>query len=342
MITRRYLAAAGFAIVAVVASTAPRAPAKNRTTPWISSSNASYVSLPRIVKEYAHDSGAFTQGLVFGADGALYESDGLYRKSRVRRVELDTGKTLAKNLNANEHFGEGLAAIGEKLYQLTWREGAMHEYDTKTLRRLSTRAQPFHGEGWGLAYDETTGLAYGTDGTHRVHVLRPAHNWAALHVLRVKDERLGDTLIEGLNELEMVEGELWANVLPLRYHKASPCVGLRCRNMRRLRRQYLNTQVARIDINTGSVLGWVDLSALRDKQSSRVRRQPHHFVTNGIAYRRAAGRPQLLATGKQWDSMFDIDLEASNLGPDHVRSRCDLYLSPTNSKAHRPSSFFPH
>ena len=236
MITRRYLAAAVIAIVAVVATTAPRAPAKNRTTPWLTSSNASYVSLPRIVKEYAHDSGAFTQGLVFGADGALYESDGLYRKSRVRRVELDTGKTLAKNLNANEHFGEGLAAIGEKLYQLTWREGAMHEYDTKTLRRLSTRAQPFHGEGWGLAYDETTGLAYGTDGTHRVHVLRPAHNWAALHVLRVKDERLGDTLIEGLNELEMVEGELWANVLPLRYHKASPCVGLRCRHMRRLRK----------------------------------------------------------------------------------------------------------
>ena len=231
MITRRYLAAAGFAIVAVVATTAPRAPAKNRTTPWLTSNNASYVSLPRIVKEYAHDSGAFTQGLVFGADGALYESDGLYRKSRVRRVELDTGKTLAKNLNANEHFGEGLAAIGEKLYQLTWREGAMHEYDTKTLRRLSTRAQPFHGEGWGLAYDETTGLAYGTDGTHRVHVLRPAHNWAALQVLRVKDERLGGTLIEGLNELEMVEGELWANVLPLQYHKASPCVGLRCPHM---------------------------------------------------------------------------------------------------------------
>ena len=110
----------------------------------------------------------------------------------------------------------------------------------------------------------------------------------------------------------------------------------------RPRGQYLNTQVARIDINTGNVLGWVDLSALRDKQSSRVRRQPHHFVTNGIAYRRAPGRPQLLATGKQWDSMFDIDLETSNLGPDHVRSRCDLYLSPTNSKAHRPSSFFPH
>ena len=112
----------------------------------------------------------------------------------------------------------------------------------------------------------------------------------------------------------------------------------------RPRSQYLNTQVARIDINTGNVLGWVDLSALRDKQSSRVRRQPHHFVTNGIAYRRAPGRPQLLATGKQWDSMFDIDLEASNLGPDHVRSRCDLYLSPTNrdSKAHHSSSFFPH
>ena len=108
----------------------------------------------------------------------------------------------------------------------------------------------------------------------------------------------------------------------------------------RPRGQYLNTQVARIDINTGNVLGWVDLSALRDKQSSRVRRQPHHFVTNGIAYRRAPGRPQLLATGKQWDSMFDIDLETSNLGPDHVRSRCDLYLSPTNS--HRSSSFFPH
>ena len=74
MITRRYLAAAVSVIVAVVAASAPRAPAKNRTTPWLSSSNASYVSLPRIVKEYAHDSGAFTQGLVFGADGAPYRT----------------------------------------------------------------------------------------------------------------------------------------------------------------------------------------------------------------------------------------------------------------------------
>ena len=148
----------------------------------------------------------------------------------VRRVELGTGRTLASTKNANEHFGEGLAAIGDKLYQLTWREGAMHEYDAKTLRRLSTKAQPFRGEGWGLAYDEATGLAYGTDGTHRVHVLRPAHDWVALKVLRVTDARLGGMLIEGLNELEMVEGELWANILPLRYHKASPCVARRSRS----------------------------------------------------------------------------------------------------------------
>ena len=307
MITRRYLAAAALAIAAAVAA-ARSAPPANRTTPWIAGKNASFVSLPRIIQKYTHEADAFTQGLVFGADGALYESDGLYRHSRVRRVELGTGRTLASTKNANEHFGEGLAAIGDKLYQLTWREGAMHEYDAKTLRRLSTKAQPFRGEGWGLAYDEATGLAYGTDGTHRVHVLRPAHDWAALKVLRVTDARLGGMLIEGLNELEMVEGELWANILPLRYHKASPCV-------------------ARIDVGTGAVLGWVDLSLLRDRQSSRVKRQPHHFVTNGLAYRRAAGRPQLLATGKQWDSMFDIDLEASDLGPDHVRSRCDLYLS---------------
>ena len=202
MITRRYLAAAALAIAAAVAA-ARNPPAANRTTPWIAGRNASYVSLPRIMQEYTHEADAFTQGLVFGADGALYESDGLYRHSRVRRVELGTGRTLASTKNANEHFGEGLAAIGDKLYQLTWREGAMHEYDAKTLRRLSTKAQPFRGEGWGLAYDEATGLAYGTDGTHRVHVLRPAHDWVAVKVLRVTDARLGGMLIEGLNELEM-------------------------------------------------------------------------------------------------------------------------------------------
>ena len=229
-------------------------------------------------------------------------------------------------------------------------------------------------------------------------MLDPANGWKATRTpLRVADPRLDGGLIEGLNELEMVEGELWANILPLRHHKASPCV-------------------ARIDVDTGRVIGWLDFSALRAKQSARarrpsgervrrsasserttpavrrrkdyrtrtlslepprpdlrrdadgpwtgcntpwprgysteaatrrrpgngdarrsrpqVRRQPHNLVLNGIAYRRPAGaaRPTLLATGKQWDSMFDLDLAGSALGEAHVRAKCDLHIAPVGGR----------
>jgi len=114
----------------------------------------------------------------------------------------------------------------------------------------------------------------------------------------------------------MVEGELWANVLPLHYHKASPCV-------------------ARVDPATGAVKGWVDLSALRARQSPRVQRQRLNYVTNGLAYKRnAAGRPTLYATGKQWDYMYDIDVKATDLGPLHVVQHCDLYIPRGHAVGH--------
>jgi len=313
--------AAGAALAAVVAAGALHAVrgarAPNRTHPWLEAgANRSYVSLPVIVKETPHEPDAFTQGLCFDLDGTLYESDGLYRRSQVRRVDVATGRSLKRKANKGEHFGEGLTLVGRSLFQLTWREGIMHEYDVATLALRNSMPQPFRGEGWGLAYDERRKVAYATDGSYHVHVLDPANGWKATRTpLRVADPRLDGGLIEGLNELEMVEGELWANILPLRHHKASPCV-------------------ARIDVDTGRVIGWLDFSALNKRQSARVRRQPHNLVLNGIAYRRPAGaaRPTLLATGKQWDSMFDLDLAGSALGEAHVRAKCDLHIAPVGGR----------
>ena len=296
-------------------SWAPRAAPAPRLGPWERpEGNASYVGVPVLISEHPHEPGAFTQGLCFDGAGRLYESDGLYQQSAVRRVAPATGRSEKLTRNDARHFGEGLTAVGDRLWQLTWRERALHEFDLD-LKLLRTVTHPMQ-EGWGLAYDDARGVVYGTDGSSKLFTFDPADWSQPRPPLEVSDARLRGLAINGLNELEMVEGELWANVLPLHYHKASPCV-------------------ARVDPATGAVKGWVDLSALRARQSPRVQRQRLNYVTNGLAYKRnAAGRPTLYATGKQWDYMYDIDVRATDLGPLHVVQHCDLYIPRGHAVGH--------
>lgn len=289
-----------------------------RVGPWRTRSGRdAYVGTAVIVSEFPHDPSAFTQGLCFDDDGNLYESDGIYRKSAVRRVDVASGRSLRHTANEHKYFGEGATVINGSLYQLTWREGAVHEFGLGDLDKVATRKHPMR-EGWGLAYDAARNVVYGTEGSNRVYVFSDATLATQTRPpLSVTDPELGGLRIEGLNELEMVEGELWANVLPLNHRAASPCV-------------------ARIDVGTGAVIGWVDLSLLRTKQSAKILRERLHYVTNGIAYRTAApgeSRPTLYATGKMWEKMFDVDVDGTDLGPRHVAARCDLYIPPGHAAA---------
>jgi len=304
----------------------------------VRATSSEYVQGVRIVKSFPHATDAFTQGLCVGLDGAVYESDGIYGHSRVRLVDLETGDTKTGLKNEHRHFGEGLAFVADTvLLQLTWREKLMFEYDVSAgdIRKLRTLEQPFSGQGWGVAYDAVSGFVYFSDGTAKLHTFRRRVVGDAVSYDRAKptqfvtDPRLGDLKIEGLNELEMVGRELWANVYPMRHHKASNCV-------------------ARIDPTTATVTGWVDLNVLLSRQSHRVQARKLDFVLNGIAYDpRGENRSRLFVTGKQWDFLYDVDLVPLPLSKgtpeDHVRRHCSLYFPPdarggSSSRARRDPS----
>jgi glutaminyl-peptide cyclotransferase len=196
------------------------------------------------VRSYPHDSTAFTQGLVW-LDGRLYESTGRYGQSSLRIVEVETGRVVQKVDLAQTYFAEGLAAVGDTLYQLTWKEGVAFLYDAATLRQLGQVA--YTGEAWGLASDGQRLIV--SDGSSYLTFVDPA-TFQVDTTIRVTD---AGQPVDQLNELEWVRGEVWANV----WH---------------------TNQIVRIDPQTGRVKGRLDLTALipqvRDPEA----------VLNGTAY----------------------------------------------------------
>jgi len=157
----------------------------------------------RVLAEYPHDPGAFTQGLVWHG-GFLYESVGRYEVSGVRQVELESGRVLREARLGPELFGEGLARVDRRLVQLTWREGRALVWDLASLAPVRDFA--YSGEGWGLAYDgRDLWMSDGTD----VLIRRDPESFAVRGRLRVTH---AGAPLANLNELEWAEGALWANV----------------------------------------------------------------------------------------------------------------------------------
>lgn len=222
----------------------------------------------RVVKAFPHDPTAFTQGLVF-ADGILYESTGLRGESRLRKVDLETGAVIQEVRVEDRYFAEGLALVGEELLQLTWQENLGFVHDKKTLKRLRTFTYPT--EGWGLAFDGASLVM--SDGSSRLFFL-DQKTQKLLKSLQVVDGRVP---VERLNELEFVRGELWANV-------------------------WTTDRIARIDVKTGRVTGWIDLSGLLRPEA----RGPEGDVLNGIAWDKAGDR--IFVTGKKWPWLFQIEI----------------------------------
>ena len=219
---------------------------------------------------YPHDPGAFTQGLFF-RDGQLFESTGLTGRSTLRRVDLKTGKVLQKTALPPEVFGEGSTAVGDQILGLTWQSQTGYVFDAKTFAMKGRF--PYPGEGWGLASDARH--VYMSDGSASIRVLDPK---TLKEVRRVQVTADGKP-IDSLNELEIVDGELYANI-------------------------WGTDVIARIDPASGKVVGWIDLTNLlppAQRGTASV-----DAVLNGIAY--DAKQRRLYVTGKFWPKLFEIEL----------------------------------
>lgn len=229
---------------------------------------SSRVSGFEVLHSWPHDPMAFTQGLVYRA-GTLYESTGGNGESSLREVELETGRVLRQHDLSEEYFGEGLALLGGKLYQLTWRSHVGFIYDAATFQPLGQFS--YVGEGWGLT-DNGTSLIL-SDGTSTLRFLDPT-TLTVQRTVTVTDE---GREVPRLNELEYVKGEVYANV-------------------------WREDLIARIDPATGHVTGWINLTGLLPPEE----RTGNEDVLNGIAY--DAANDRLLVTGKRWPKLFQIRL----------------------------------
>lgn len=220
----------------------------------------------RVIARYPHDPGAFTQGLLV-RDGRLYESTGEYGGSRIREVELATGTVKRESALPRDQFGEGMTDVGPELVSLTWQNGIAHRWRIADLKPAGTFR--YTGEGWGLAYDGRHLIL--SDGSPDLRLLDPR----TYAVVRTVPVTVDGERLPLLNELEWVDGELLANV----WH---------------------DERIARIDLSTGRVKGWIDLGPL-------VRTTPKRnaeSVPNGIAWDAKARR--LYVTGKNWPTLYRI------------------------------------
>jgi glutamine cyclotransferase len=222
----------------------------------------------RVVRTFPHDRKAYTQGLLFDS-GFLYESTGLTGESSLRKVDLQTGQPIMKIELENEMFGEGLTLVDDKLVQITWKNQTAFVYqksDFKLLERIRYNIQ----EGWGLAFDGEHLLM--TDGSANLYFLDMYFN--EKHRIQVCDH---EGPVRNLNELEYIEGELWANI-------------------------YLTNDIVRIDTKTGVVVGRIDMSGILPNSD----RRPDTDVLNGIAY--DSENKRIFVTGKNWPKLFEIQI----------------------------------
>lgn len=219
-----------------------------------------------VVATVPHDPAAFTQGLVLAPDGRLFESTGLYAQSQVRELDPATGEVLARAALDPELFGEGLALVDDRLVQLTWREEVALVWTADDLAPLDRWS--YEGEGWGLC-DDGARLVH-SDGTARLR-FRDRTTFAELGGV---DVTLDGRPLEQLNELECVDGTVWANV-------------------------WQTDEIVRIDPTTGAVTGVLDLTGLLDPAAA-----PGADVLNGIAFRSETGT--FLVTGKLWPTLFEL------------------------------------
>jgi len=221
----------------------------------------------QVVNTYPHDGGAFTQGLTY-RDSFLYESTGLFGSSSLRKVRLETGEVVARQEVSEQYFAEGLADWEDRLIQLTWQSGVGLVYDLESLEPEHTFS--YTGDGWGLTHDGTRLIM--SDGTSSLRLLDP-RSYEEIGRIEVLE---GGKPLSGLNELEFVKGEVYANL-------------------------WMTDEIVTI-APSGLVTGRADLKGLLRGGAGAA---PGNLL-NGIAYDRAGDR--LFVTGKLWPNLFEIKL----------------------------------
>lgn len=222
----------------------------------------------RVINSYPHDHGAFTQGLVYER-GFLYEGTGLYGRSTLREVVPETGQVTRIKMLESRYFGEGITIFGNRILQLTWVARTGFVYNKKTFERVRSFTYP--SEGWGITHDGRRLIV--SDGTPTLY-FRDPDTFEEVGRVEVRDEK---GPVTRLNELEYVEGEVYANV-------------------------WESDLIARIDPESGRVVGWIDLTGLLPGQE----RLGPDAALNGIAYDRDGKR--LFVTGKRWPKLFEIEV----------------------------------
>jgi len=222
-----------------------------------------------VLSKFEHDPNSFTQGLQY-FNGFLYESTGLKGESSLRKIDPATGRVLRQTNLEGEYFAEGLTIFKKRIYQITWTNNVCFVYDIDNFKQLKTFR--YSGEGWGLTNDGKSIIM--SDGTNMLKFINP-ETFELEKSIAVVDAEMNP--VHYLNELEMLNGEIWANI-------------------------WQSDKIVRIDPKTGTVFGWIDLSPLRSfvKMTDRI------DVLNGIAY--DTTHDKIYVTGKYWSWIFEVKI----------------------------------
>ncbi len=222
-----------------------------------------------IVKNiYPHSTTSYTQGLQY-IDSQMWESTGLEGESRLMRVDLESGEQEVLTQLPDSEFGEGLTVWGDSIFMITWQSQKAYIFDRNSGKIIDNKS--YRGEGWGLTTDGER--LYMSSGTSKI-TIRDPYSFKRIEDIQVT---LNGQPIEYLNELEWIDGKIWANV-------------------------YTLNQIVIIDPSTGVIEGVVDLTGILPP--SEV--SENTDVLNGIAYDEEEKR--IFVTGKNWSKLFEIEI----------------------------------
>lgn len=225
-----------------------------------------------ILNTYNHDINAYTQGLEF-YDGILFEGTGQNGESSLRKTDYKSGNVSKSVPLSPDYFGEGITVFNDKIYQLTWKNKVGFIYNAATLVQEKTFDYFSDIEGWGLTHNEKHLIM--SDGTNKIYFLNPESQKMERFINVYSDTNA----ITELNELEWIDGKIWANI-------------------------YLKDVIVIINPENGAVESAIDFSELKSKNTKTLL---DGEVLNGIAYNPST--KTVFITGKNWDKMFEIKLK---------------------------------
>lgn len=239
---------------------------------------STYSSQLQVVGSIPHSKDSFTEGLEFVKPGVLAESSGEYGKSKVRLYKSSDGSTIKEQKLPESAFGEGLTKVNSDLVQLTWKEGDAYRWNFSTLEKQGN-PKKFEGEGWGAAYDSNSKILWTSDGSASLTARNP-ETMKPIKKVTVADKTGKE--IANLNELEMVDGKILANVWKTNY-------------------------IILIDPSTGAVRKLLDLTPAVEKEFGQTT-TPDEKVLNGVAF--DDDKSILYVTGKNWEHTYMVNVPA--------------------------------